>query len=85
MIWEADGTALELPVELLRLTTATGEDLGPLALRAGVTVLRRVSGAPPVEPVTAPGPVKILAAVAADLLDLRVDVQADQRLVDRFG
>ncbi|MEA2202730.1 MAG: hypothetical protein QOI89_3410, partial [Solirubrobacteraceae bacterium] len=27
-----DGTALDLPVELLRLTTASGEDLGPLAL-----------------------------------------------------
>ncbi|MFN2496501.1 MAG: CHAT domain-containing protein, partial [Pseudonocardiaceae bacterium] len=65
LVWEADGAALELPVELLRLTTAAGEDLGPLALRAGVTVLRRVAGAAEVQPTALPGPVKILAAVAA--------------------
>ncbi|MGH4024282.1 MAG: CHAT domain-containing protein, partial [Pseudonocardiaceae bacterium] len=65
VVWAGDGPALGLPVELLRLTTAAGEDLGPLALRAGVTVLRRVAGAPRIEPIPAPGPVKILAAVAA--------------------
>ncbi|MGH3778904.1 MAG: CHAT domain-containing protein, partial [Pseudonocardiaceae bacterium] len=65
VVWVADGPALDLPVELLRLTTAAGEDLGPLALRAGVTVIRRVAGAPRIEPVATPGPVKILAAVAA--------------------
>lgn len=65
VVWVADGAALELPVELLRLRTAAGEDLGPLALRAGVTVIRRVAGAPRIEPVAAPGPLKILAAVAA--------------------
>lgn len=65
VVWAGDGPALGLPVELLRLTTAAGEDLGPLALRAGVTVLRRVPDAPRIEPIPAPGPVKILAAVAA--------------------
>ncbi len=65
VVWVADGPALDLPVELLRLTTAAGEDLGPLALRAGATVIRRVAGAPRIEPLAAPGPVKILAAVAA--------------------
>src|SRR5918997_968109 len=65
VVWVADGPALDLPVELLRLTTTAGEDLGPLALRAGVTVLRRVAGAPDVQPLALPGPVKILAAVAA--------------------
>ncbi|MGH3907592.1 MAG: SEFIR domain-containing protein [Pseudonocardiaceae bacterium] len=65
VVWEADGTALDLPVELLRLTAASGEDLGPLALCGGVTVLRRVAGTAGVEPTALPGPVKILAAVAA--------------------
>ncbi len=65
LVWPADGPALELPVELLRLAAASGEDLGPLALRAGVTVLRRVAGSRALEPTVLPGPVKILAAVAA--------------------
>ncbi|MGH3934337.1 MAG: SEFIR domain-containing protein, partial [Pseudonocardiaceae bacterium] len=65
VVWVAEGPAADLPVELLRLTTPAGEDLGPLALRTGVTVLRRVAGAPQVKPVAMPGPLKILAAVAA--------------------
>ncbi|MGH4023476.1 MAG: CHAT domain-containing protein, partial [Pseudonocardiaceae bacterium] len=65
VVWEAEGVALDLPVELLRLTAASGEDLGPLALRSGVTVRRRVAGTAGVEPRSLPGPLKILAAVAA--------------------
>ncbi|MGH3914444.1 MAG: CHAT domain-containing protein, partial [Pseudonocardiaceae bacterium] len=65
VVWLADGSAPALPVELLRLSTGTGQDLGPLALRAGVTVLRRVAGAPQITPTPWPGPLKILAAVAA--------------------
>ncbi|MGH4013485.1 MAG: CHAT domain-containing protein, partial [Pseudonocardiaceae bacterium] len=65
VVWVADGPALALPAELLRLTTGTGQDLGPLALRAGVTVIRRVSGTPRTSAAPAPGPLKILAAVAA--------------------
>ncbi|MGH3929834.1 MAG: SEFIR domain-containing protein, partial [Pseudonocardiaceae bacterium] len=43
VVWVADGPTA-LPVELLRLTTSAGQDLGPLALQAGVTVIRRVAG-----------------------------------------
>jgi hypothetical protein len=71
VVWVADGPALDLPVELLRLRTAAGEDLGPLALRAGVTVIRRVAGAPRIEPLATPGPVKILDAVTDIADDLR--------------
>lgn len=65
VVWAGEGPAADLPVELLRLSTPRGEDVGPLALRAGVTVSRRVAGVPGVEPVAMPGPLKILAAVAA--------------------
>ncbi|MGH4022226.1 MAG: SEFIR domain-containing protein, partial [Pseudonocardiaceae bacterium] len=65
VVWVAEGPALDLPVELLRVTAASGEDLGPLALRAGVTVLRRVPASRALEPTALPGPLKILAAVAA--------------------
>ncbi|HEX2300737.1 MAG TPA: hypothetical protein VHH34_19905 [Pseudonocardiaceae bacterium] len=54
VVWEADGAVLDLPIELLRLTAASGEDLGPLALCGGVTVLRRVAGAPGGRPARSP-------------------------------
>jgi hypothetical protein len=67
----ADGPALELPFELVRMT-ATGD---PLGLLPGVAVSRRITAvradsqtgppAPARQPVTLPGPLKILAAVAA--------------------
>ncbi|MGH3916897.1 MAG: SEFIR domain-containing protein, partial [Pseudonocardiaceae bacterium] len=59
VVWAGDGPATALPVELLRLITSTGQDLGPLALQAGVTVLRRVAGAPQITPTPWPGPLKI--------------------------
>src|SRR5262249_32972409 len=43
VVLAAEGAAATLPVELLRLTTAAGADSGPLGLRAGVTITRRVS------------------------------------------
>jgi hypothetical protein len=72
----AFGTALSLPVELVRLRTASGSEAGPLGLLAGVSVTRRVAaagrelGTPPCppsppEPTGLPGPLKVLAAVAA--------------------
>jgi tetratricopeptide (TPR) repeat protein len=56
---------MRVPVELTRLSTHTGADLGPFALLGGVTVSRRLRGAPPAGPTAMPGPLKVLAAVAA--------------------
>ena len=61
----ADGDALSLPVELIRLACDAVE-AGPLGLLPNVSTTRRIAGtsggAPPAP---APGPLKILAAVAA--------------------
>ena len=70
------GQALALPVELIRLRTGPDSETNPLGLLAGVSVTRRVAvpgrepGAPPGPPPPAPamvgpGPLKVLAAVAA--------------------
>src|SRR5580704_13705506 len=75
VVLSASGTALSLPVELIRLRAGGGE-VGPLGLLAGVSVARRHAapgrdlGAMP-GPSSAPpgvgtaGPLKVLAAVAA--------------------
>jgi tetratricopeptide (TPR) repeat protein len=61
----ADGGALSLPVELIRLAGDVIE-AGPLGLLPNVSVTRRIAGTPPDSPpAPAPGPLKILAAVAA--------------------
>ena len=61
----AGGGALALPVELLRLAGDAAE-AGPLGLLPNVSVTRRIMGAPGgTPPAAAPGPLKILAAVAA--------------------
>jgi hypothetical protein len=74
VIFSATGQALSLPVELTRLITEEGVEVGPLALLPGVSVIRRPAGPaldgqvpgdiPPVSARLA-GPLKILAAVAA--------------------
>ncbi len=85
VVWVVDGATPALPVELLRLTTGDGQDLGPLALRAGVTVIRRMAGAPQIIPAAAPGPLKILAAVAAPdetrTENTPLDVEAEMQAV----
>jgi len=61
----ADGGALGLPVELVRLA-GDAMEAGPLGLLPNVSVTRRVAGTPSGSPpAPAPGPLKILAAVAA--------------------
>ena len=70
----ADGDALGLPVELLRLRSAGGGEAGPLGLLPAVAVSRRLQawrGETDVPPPRPPGraglagPLKVLAAVAA--------------------
>ena len=65
IVLAADDDAIGLPIELLRLRTAEGADLGLLALAPGVTVRRVIPAVsvPPSPPLA--GPLKILAAVAA--------------------
>ncbi|HSV67384.1 MAG TPA: CHAT domain-containing protein [Mycobacteriales bacterium] len=90
LVLTGDGAALGLPVELLRLTTSHGVDLGPVGLRPGVSVCRRVGGAPLTAPVRWPGPIKVLAAVAApdetrttnQPLDVEAEMQAILDAVD---
>jgi hypothetical protein len=61
----AGGGALSLPAELMRLAGADGE-VGPLGLAPNVSVTRRIAGATGgAPPAATPGPLKILAAVAA--------------------
>ncbi|HUZ54305.1 MAG TPA: CHAT domain-containing protein, partial [Streptosporangiaceae bacterium] len=71
-VLEAPGPALALPVELIRLTTSAGTEAGPLALLPAVNVSRRLAARPGAEAavrpqvgLALPGPLKILAAVAA--------------------
>ena len=84
VVIDGAGPALALPFELLRLTTAEGVDLGPVCLLGGVTLTRRppgtATGAAPL-----PGPLKILAAIAApDETKTRnapLDVEAEMQAV----
>jgi hypothetical protein len=64
-VLHAAGAALTLPWELLRLAGEPGTATGPVCLRAGVSMRRHVDGAPLTSPVQLPGPLKVLAAVAA--------------------
>ncbi len=89
----AGSGALALPAELVRLTTTSGAEAGPLGLMPGIAVSRCPAG--PGEPGTTrpadshppapqPGPLKILAAVAAPdetktpnaALDVEAEMQA---------
>jgi tetratricopeptide (TPR) repeat protein len=74
VILVADGPALSLPVELIRLASGDAGQVGPLGLLPNVSVSRRVAppgtvpgGALPAARAPRPtaGPLKILAAVAA--------------------
>ena len=74
VVLSAAAPLLSLPVELIRLATEAGDEMGPLGLATGVSVCRRSApaegGRPgPVEALATrvglPGPLKILAAVAA--------------------
>ena len=73
MVLSAAGPLLTLPMELIRLATGTGGEVGPLGLAAGVSMCRRPApdtdaGEAPTDvlpaPIALPGPLKILAAVA---------------------
>jgi CHAT domain/TIR domain len=91
----ADGLALSLPAELMRLTTDTGGEVGPLGLLPAVSVSRRPSAAGQVPGQQAPdpapaaagmaGPLKVLAAVAApDETETRnspLDAEAEMQAV----
>ena len=74
VVLSAAGDGLSLPVELIRLDAGDGPEAGPLGLLPAVSVSRRLAPdgrdltAPPVMPAVAPGrpgPLKVLAAVAA--------------------
>jgi tetratricopeptide (TPR) repeat protein len=92
----ASGAALALPVELIRLGTDAGAEVGPLGLLPAVSVSRRpaalgqVPGAGPVPgtvvpPVGVAGPLKVLAAVAAPdetkTPNVPLDVEAEMAAV----
>jgi tetratricopeptide (TPR) repeat protein len=64
-VLHAADEALTLPWELLRLAVKGGAASGPVCLRAGVTMRRQLVGAPLTRPTVLPGPLKVLAAVAA--------------------
>ncbi|MEV8505490.1 CHAT domain-containing protein [Actinoplanes sp. NPDC051475] len=91
VVWRADGEALGMPVEVLRLTTTGGEELGPVALIGGVSVRRQVRGAGSErEAVRLAGPLRVLAAVAAPeetrTRNAPLDVEAEmQALLDAVG
>jgi hypothetical protein len=97
VVLSAAGPLLTLPAELIRLATGTGGEVGPLGLAAGVSVCRRPTtpgsggvGMPePGEvlpaPAALPGPLKILAAVAAPdetkTRNVPLDVEAEMQAV----
>ncbi|HEX8344070.1 MAG TPA: CHAT domain-containing protein [Actinoplanes sp.] len=91
VVWRANGEALGVPVEVLRLTTTSGEELGPLALIGGVSARRQVSsGGSGREASGLPGPLRVLAAVAAPdetrAQNPPLDVEAEmQALLDAVG
>jgi len=70
----AHGPALSLPMELIRLAAGEGREVGPLGLLPSVSIVRRPAEpgmvpsrdlVPGVMPKALPGPLKVLAAVAA--------------------
>jgi TIR domain len=93
VVLAAVGPGLALPVELIRLATAEGVEVGPLGLLPGVSVSRRpaapsLDGQPePGEPPGAvlAGPLKVLAAVAAPdetkTKNVPLDVEAEMQAV----
>src|SRR5215475_9640895 len=85
VVLAADDAAVGLPVELLRLTGSDGAELGPLALLGGVTVSRRTTAAEGSAAGPLPGPVKVLAAVAApeetETASQPLDVEAEMQAV----
>ena len=97
VVLSAEGPLLSLPVELVRLASQGGAEAGPLGLQAGVSVCRRPvpavrdggqaagpAEAPPV-PAGLPGPLKVLAAVAAPdetkTGNVPLDVEAEMQAV----
>ena len=92
----ASGPALALPVELILLAGDDGTEVGPLGLLPAVSVSRRVAArghipgarqnpsAVPI-PTGVPGPLKILAAVAAPdetmWPDMPLDVEAEMQAI----
>ncbi|TCC00364.1 CHAT domain-containing protein [Micromonospora zingiberis] len=91
VVWRASGPALAVPVEALRLTSSGGEELGPLALIGGVSVRRQLGDTGPRPETTGlPGPLRVLAAVAAPeesrTANTPLDVEAEmQALLDAVG
>ena len=102
VVLSAAGPLLSLPVELIRLATEAGGEVGPLGLQAGVSVCRRpaaiadgggrTSGPGEALPAPAglPGPLKVLAAVAAPdetkTENVPLDVEAEmQAVLDAVG
>ena len=88
VVWQTEGAGLRLPVELLELTTTSGERLGPLALLGGVSVRRLLRAGRLVrESSGSAGPLRVLAAVAAPeeprTSNAPLDVEAEmQALLD---
>ncbi len=90
VVLRGDDACLGLPIELLRLPGAGGTHGGALCLRAGATIRREVVGAPVKFPSALPGPVKVLAAVAAPTetktVNAPLDVEAEmQAVLDAAG
>jgi len=93
IVLEAEGPLLWLPVELIRLAAESGE-VGPLGLLPEVSVCRRAvpavgeaaaPGEAPPAPPGRPGPLKVLAAVAAPdetkTANLPLDAEAEMQAV----
>ena len=95
VVLAASGPALALPVELIRLASESGGQVGPLGLLAGVSVARRIA-TPGHQPgqkapdaaapgMRTPGPLKVLAAVAAPdetkATSAPLDVEAEMQAV----
>lgn len=80
VVFDVDDDTMLLPYEMLILA----DDL-PLALRPNVAVSRGYSGAGQPAPVLAPGPMKILAAVAAPTetrtANIALDVEAEMQAI----
>ena len=103
VVLSAAGPLLSLPVELIRLATEAGGEVGPLGLQAGVSVCRRpapaargdggemaAAGEMLPAPAGLPGPLKVLAAVAAPdetkTDNVPLDVEAEmQAVLDAVG
>ena len=101
VVLSAAGPLLSLPVELIRLTTEAGGEVGPLGLRPGSACAAGpprppASGETPgpgealPAPAGLPGPLKVLAAVAAPdetkTENVPLDVEAEmQAVLDAVG